>query len=274
MPFHYVTQPFVARAEQILEGFEYTLLAGSASTQVWDCRKPGSSQYAFTICVSPRGIAVVGDISPLTFSVGAAYGLRFLAGDDVTYFIHSKLSHGIRAAEIELDAGFFQQAIARLTAAFLARMVTEVEINADADAPEGGEPETELRLGDVVMPSWVIEPDGADAHFEDLRELASTQRQAVDQIELADIWERLSAYLNRCAAAASTAEANALLDEAGQLLKAQDAWDIDVCRASSSLMQDLFLVNLAAKRIVAIQAGQRQAGPTRSSLDATVGAGA
>ncbi|MCE6982871.1 hypothetical protein EI534_37090, partial [Pseudomonas frederiksbergensis] len=60
--------------------------------------------YAFDILITRFGIAIVGDIDGLTFSVGLSYGIEFLAGNDIGYYIHSKLEGHCREREFDEDA--------------------------------------------------------------------------------------------------------------------------------------------------------------------------
>ena len=91
------TQQWIESAKKILEHHEFKCLAlwGDRS-EVWECSKPGSGVYAFTICITRMGIAVVGDIDGLTFNVGSNYGMSFLSGDDVSYYIHSNWNTPVR----------------------------------------------------------------------------------------------------------------------------------------------------------------------------------
>jgi hypothetical protein len=81
-------------AIDILKGFVFTSLVDSSivdSIDVWRCKNPDTSTYAFDIMITRYGISIMGDISNITFRVGASYGMKFLAGKDVEYYIHSKL---------------------------------------------------------------------------------------------------------------------------------------------------------------------------------------
>ena len=95
------------RAIDILKGHKYTLLTKQTNNdigwknincEVWHCGKDGSSSYAFDIAIMPMGISVYGDIGELTFNVYGR-GMDFLAGKDVDYYIHSKLSHNCKEKE-------------------------------------------------------------------------------------------------------------------------------------------------------------------------------
>lgn len=96
------------RVAKIQENFSYIQIASlnndvdigykNIKSEIWHCGKNGSSYYAFDICIMPMGIAVCGDIGELTFNVYDR-GIDFLAGKDVGYYIHSKLSHHCRETQ-------------------------------------------------------------------------------------------------------------------------------------------------------------------------------
>jgi hypothetical protein len=58
---------------------------------IYHCHKPNTSNYSFEIILGKIGIAIIGDFTNITFKI--ARDLTFLAGDDVDYYIHSKLDH-------------------------------------------------------------------------------------------------------------------------------------------------------------------------------------
>lgn len=90
-------------AALLLANHKYTELANTDELIVWRCQQPGSSFYAFDITITRFGISVVGDIGFLGFQVGTAYGLPFLAGKDVGYYIHSKLFSSCRETEVDQE---------------------------------------------------------------------------------------------------------------------------------------------------------------------------
>jgi len=86
--------------EEVQKDFEYKQILDSGDYSIWYCGRKGTSIYSFEIFLGCRGIAVVGDIDPLIFRV--ARGLNFLAGDDIDYYIHSKLDH-VFLGRVDLD---------------------------------------------------------------------------------------------------------------------------------------------------------------------------
>ena len=93
----------IARAEPYLAEFEFTRLVESESVEVWRCKKRNSGMYSHDITITSRGIAVVGDMDGLLFNVGSDYGMHFLAGDDIAYYMHSKLEAQCKEREFNRD---------------------------------------------------------------------------------------------------------------------------------------------------------------------------
>ena len=88
---------FQLQARRDLKNHVYKQIGFGDFCEIWQCTdKSGSSYYGFDICISRFGIAVHGDISSLSFVVGAHYGMKFLARNDVGYYMHSKLETEFR----------------------------------------------------------------------------------------------------------------------------------------------------------------------------------
>lgn len=95
---------FAAEAERRQSKHEYTRITPTdCMAEVWRCKQPETSNYAFDIVVTRYGIASFGDIGGLTFNVGASYGIKFLAGNDVEYYIHQKLDQDCKRTELDED---------------------------------------------------------------------------------------------------------------------------------------------------------------------------
>lgn len=92
---------YIEHAQEILATHVYTELANTPNLVAWNCQRPNSSCYGFDILITRFGIAIVGDIDNLTFRVGLSYGLNFLAGDDLGYYIHSKLDQHCKERELD-----------------------------------------------------------------------------------------------------------------------------------------------------------------------------
>lgn len=92
------------QAAAAMTGHQYHCLASNEHIEAWRCAEPGTSIYAFDILITRYGIAVVGDIDNMTFSVGMNYGLEFLARDSVDCYMYGKLSQESREKEIDRAA--------------------------------------------------------------------------------------------------------------------------------------------------------------------------
>lgn len=226
-------QHWVEEAKKILEAHEFKQLAswGEGGSEVWECSRPGSSCYAFTICVTRMGIAVVGDIDGLTFNVGSSYGMPFLAGDDVSYYIHSKLENDCKKRE--LDQG-------RLLEWITTRVVNHIDDqHRDALANAG-----------VDIPEWINGRDYSREDFERLKDFVyDVYQQKLDVMH--DLWD----WFHEC---------HSLLERVEGVSDEHEAYDLDlkevdfawhdapnITRPSESLMSRLYLINEAAKRIQA-----------------------
>ena len=106
---------YIDNAKRTLKDHRYTLLTKQNGCEVWRCGRPNSNMYAFNIALLPMGICVMGDIGELTFNVSRPLG--FLAGRDVEYYIHSKLSHESRETEYD-DEGIKESVADRVKDVF------------------------------------------------------------------------------------------------------------------------------------------------------------
>lgn len=122
-----------ARAQEILAKHQYTRMADGMGTEVWECSRPGSSTYAFTIALTRHGIAMMGDLCNLTFTVGSGYGLEFLAGTDIDYYVYSKLDSHCRPREFDRDA--LRDFICRKVAGFISERYRSEDGHLPAGAP-------------------------------------------------------------------------------------------------------------------------------------------
>jgi len=96
-------QDHINSALETLNTHVFTKLVSNQDIVAWRCKRPNSSCYAFDILITHYGISVVGDIDNLTFRVGSSYGMEFLAGRDVEYYIHSKLDHHCKERDLNHD---------------------------------------------------------------------------------------------------------------------------------------------------------------------------
>lgn len=94
------------RAINTQKDFEYTCLVKNDEIEAWRCKQPDTVVYCFDIIITRFGIAVFGDISTITFRVGSSYGIDFLAGNDIDYYILSKVESNCK--DYELDEKHFK----------------------------------------------------------------------------------------------------------------------------------------------------------------------
>jgi hypothetical protein len=226
-------QRLIEEAQKTLEAHEFKQLAtwGDGGSEVWECSRPGSSVYAFTICITRMGIAVVGDIDGLTFNVGSNYGMSFLAGNDVSYYIQSKLEASSRQKELYRER--YLEWVATC-------VVNHIASNFLDDLKEVG----------IHIPDWLTE-DTED--YEDFQKLYDFVYFVWQNIEGGhDLWDWFYACYNTLESADGAMEiheAYALPDLPGVDFAWFDAHALE--RSSENLMTRLYLVNEAAKRIMA-----------------------
>jgi len=95
-------QEILGQVIKAQEGFTYEKVVDAEGYAVYLCKKPGTRIYAFEIIVGRYGIYLNGDISCLVWDVPR--DIHFLAGNDVDYYIHSKLAAPFREKQ-EIDPG-------------------------------------------------------------------------------------------------------------------------------------------------------------------------
>lgn len=222
---------------------EFTCLVENRTIETWRCQKPGTSIYAFDIIITRFGIAVVGDIDAMTFLVGSSYGLPFLAGDSVSYYIHSKLDHQSRRTEFDEEAYYdvFKQ--------FLATRIGECweDIEERVIAHD--------RFMDTKLPDWASDEIEIEKRsMDEIDSLLSEICEIITEIETQDTklfrdledeedWKYPE----------STAEAHELLE---RYFDAEDVWEYSFQKTTDNLMHRLYMVNHAAKEIMKIKAAE------------------
>ncbi|MCO6057351.1 hypothetical protein NG726_11785 [Pseudomonas sp. MOB-449] len=221
-----IRQERLAQAAETLKDHTYTALIDTPECQVWRCQRPGSSVYGFDITITRFGIAVMGDIDCLVFRVGSSYGMEFLAGDDVGYYIHSKLESTIRDSGVELDEEHFQQ--------ILMDGVCEVL------------QEHEARF---ELPDWMSDERARQGKFDALRDFIDEERDKSDAL---DLWTDLESLLGNAYSLCGISEAyDFMRDHYEELGIGEDWWDYSLRKPSECLMRRLYMVNHAAKQIMA-----------------------
>lgn len=94
-------------AEEISKNFGYQLIAkpiDGVTAEIWRCKDPNSFEYAHDLVITRMGICSFGDMDPLMFTVGANYGLKFLSGPDVSYYIYSKLDSKFKDEQVDMPS--------------------------------------------------------------------------------------------------------------------------------------------------------------------------
>lgn len=220
-----------AQAASILKNHQFRALVDNDDVKVWRCKQPGSTAYAFDIMMTRFGIAVVGDIANLTFGVGLGYGLDFLAGDDVGYYIHSKLDEKCKTKDFDETA--FRRAL-------IDGVCERIAEEADCDAYED-------------LPPWVREENerGRDgSRWADLRAFVRAEARKYDDASAK--WEEWDDLLAEATDIGDQHQAGAFMNEHCETLGlGPDWWEISVTNPSQSLIRELYMIRHAAREILA-----------------------
>lgn len=219
-----------AEAAEYLKNHQYRPLVDADDVKVWRCQQPGTSAYAFDIMLTRYGIAVVGDIANLTFGVGLGYGLEFLAGDDVGYYIHSKLDEKCKTKDFDEPA--FRNALIN----GVCQRITE---EAEYDAYE-------------ELPVWVREEKERWRGYSRWEELLAFVRAEARKYDDASAkWEEWDDLLREAADIGDEHQAGVFMNEHYETLGlGPDWWEISVTKPSESLMRELYMIRHAARAIL------------------------
>lgn len=205
----------------------YTPLAVNQDCQVWRCARPGSSVYAFDIMMTRRGISVVGDIDGLSFGVGLSYGMAFLAGNDVDYYIRSKLERHCQDRELDED---------RLREHVLCGLAEKICHHVDDEEWE-------------KLPEWLRESMQRTADKWDSLEAFVKEMTCSDP--MSDQWGEWSELISEVADLDRLDEAERYVsDHHEELGLGVDWWELRIDRPSHSLMSRLYMVRHAARQIL------------------------
>jgi hypothetical protein len=245
----------VHAAAKTADGFEYrrVSLSEDPHAEVWRCEKPGSSNYAHDVAITRYGIAVFGDMDPLVFSVGAAYGMKFLAGEDVDYYIHSKLSSICK--DTELDPVRVEWVLATCIKQVLDEHWEE------ADVPAGAVTAARDQLNDQVARGSPVPRtlDGLLHAMDTTADPAWRQLPPASQPRvLADLLARLVSDVRMPNNPHEVRDA--LLEHEDDLnCSFRDLFDdgLNLTRPSFNLLVRLHVVNIGARRILELQAEQQ-----------------
>lgn len=215
-----------AESAEWLKDHVYTELANANRVEVWRCQKPGTIHLAFDICITRFGISVMGDIGSLAFSVGAGYGMKFLAGTDGEY-IYGKLEASSKTTEFDL-AGFIER---------VEDAICDMLSNSRESAPEwmASFPENQGRGKDIE--AWLLANCANDA------ELSAVC------VALHEVW----------AFEGGSEKAHEWLNDHEDLLEVSDTWEWNLRKPTDSVLRRLARVRHAAQMIMAQKAATEAA---------------
>lgn len=195
-----------------------TCLVSNEQIEAWRYAKGGSSIYGFEIVTSRFGIAVYGDIGSLTFTVGKkSYGIPFLAGDDVSYYIHSKLARHCQEEELDHE-NIRDVAVRHVCECWLGLDEFSDEIEESIKLP------LDEIIGRVEQLAHTIDSGRVLAWLDDIRTEFDTCQEAMDWLQRIGI---------------------------------DEPWEHGIMRPTRSLMIQLEIVNYAAKKIIAARSGDQ-----------------
>lgn len=85
------------KAIEIQKDFKYNKIS-EGRIEAWCCKKPGTSVYSFEIITGTNGIYLNGDIGCLVWNY--KNNIKFLTGQDIDYYIYSKLDSRFKGREL------------------------------------------------------------------------------------------------------------------------------------------------------------------------------
>lgn len=222
-------QDYKDRATECLAKHEYTCLVAQPDVIAWRCKAPGTVSYAFDILMTRFGTAVIGDIGNLTFTVGLGYGMDFLAGNDVTYYIHGKLDEKCKIRRFSERE--FQGVLLRGVARALGRECDEELFE--------------------TLPDWLKDQDLANSsHWDAFRQLLQ-EKYSDPEIE-DDRWSIWSDLFEAADGMGFLEEAQLFMrDNATELGLGEDWYEHRIDESCQGLIQKLYMINHAARAIVA-----------------------
>lgn len=267
-------EQYKQEAERILEHHTYACEVDKPGLEIWTCKRPDTSIWAFQIIVSWLGISVIGDFDHLSFRVGLPnYGLGFLAGSDVGYYIHSKLEHDHQTTEFCEES--FKDTIAQGFCEWF-NSVCEVPEPGDDHYTFGEYDGFPTVHGRPDVPQFILDSEGGK-HFDDIEKFIPTitNEQWIDmglidtgKLHIINQWDYKYDTERKGKSLDSVEQWQKLFEDAKEisdthygyrLLEEFKPYYFDPCdeiritRKSVRKMQDLYIVNLAAKRIMGIK---------------------
>jgi hypothetical protein len=228
-------------ARRILKNHDYVRI-GFGKCEVWQCTNNGSSTYGFDISISRFGIAVHGDIGSLSFRVGSYYGMSFLAGKDVEYYIYSKLDEAYHKTQVVKEK--IKDMLAREMFYLLEDIV--------CDPSEIGRELPEEQIGYKVQISE--DSEHIDEMYEFAEKVSSGEISGIEVRKAKMIFELLDAYriFDDKYFEVSPAKAYEIMYENTSIDLADG---LSVTEPDRHIMWKLYIVNHAAKQIMKIKTG-------------------
>jgi len=218
------------RAKHILSEHKYTLLSKGQGCELWKCAKPNSSTYCFNISIMPYGIAVVGDIGDYTFNFHPD-GINFLAGEDIDYYIYSKLTHNSKETQYAKE----------YVRAIVSEQIVEKFYNDE-------------KLWDIFTEDELVKIQedikNYENNFSEIKNyIYLTNNEYLENPKVSSFLDDVEIFLNEVYLLDSEVAAFHLLDN-DEVIGFADDMDYNFTEPSSSLMQTLYIINEAAKEIL------------------------
>lgn len=231
-------------AKEDLKDHSYTCLVDNDQMEAWRCQAPGTSIYGFDIVITQWGIAVFGDIDGLTFRVGRDYGMAFLAGDDVNYYIRSKLDAPCR--ETELDPQALNKEIREGVINTLSHAIDWEALWPDTSKDEWESRLESLRESTESLREFLDEMLATESEYE-----ARGPAQQGEFLKMIDYVGEAAQLLEDAPGCEHEHHAYELLNEAEHI--EFEMCELRVSRPATALTHRLHLVNQAAKSIMKIK---------------------
>lgn len=214
-----------------LKDHVYTELTNANGVEVWRCKKPGSNNLAFDICVTRYGMAVFGDIGHLTFDVGDSYGINFLRHDSIGY-VHGKLAASCKAVELDKDS---------ILDSVREAILEQIDEN----------------LADELKPEWNAEGGDLAQLKQWLGEMSRKREdETLEYEELLDCIEHIERFDD---GERDIVPAFDFLVESEKLLCTSDTWEWGITKTTMDVWRKLFYARHAANAIMAQKAAAEAA---------------
>lgn len=221
-----------ARVAADLAQHQYRQLVNENGVEVWRCNAPGSSCYAFDICVTRFGMSIMGVTRSLVFHVGASYGINFLRHKSDGY-LYEKLDGDCKREVIDFDA--IRDTVCECVA---------------------GRIEDELIVDG--LPEWITDMPDKGATLEQAEQLSMwlRERGAFDDDrlpfdELAEAIDDVETFAD--GRDSETVLAYEFLQQHEELIGGSDLWETKISKPCPRVMAKLFYVRHAANAIMALK---------------------